>query len=178
MGLTNASQQFQQMMEDRLFPVRDVADPYIDDILVGTLVEPGEDLLHAHDRDLRRVLEVLRRDQFIVDKRKCHLFVKEAEFCGHVLGGGTRRPSPGKLMAIQKWEFPQTITGLRAFLVFTNYYSTYIKDYAGIFACLQDKLKVPRADGKRGSKKRISWQPSDIEAFEKIKSILCGELGL
>jgi hypothetical protein len=60
MGLTNASQQFQQMMEDLLFPVRDVADPFIDDILIGTRVEPGEDLLAAHDKDVRRVLEVLK----------------------------------------------------------------------------------------------------------------------
>jgi len=44
MGLTNASQQFQQLLEDRLQPVRDVADPYIDDIIVGTRVGPGEDL--------------------------------------------------------------------------------------------------------------------------------------
>jgi hypothetical protein len=176
MGLTNASQQFQQMMEDRLFPVRDVADPYIDDILVGTKVGPGEDLFAAHDKDLRRVLELMRKDKFVADKRKCRLFVKEVEFCGHVLGGGARRPSPGKLMAIEKWELPQTITGLRAFLGFTNYYSSYVKDYAQVVACLQDKLKVPRAEGKKGSKKRISWKPSDIEAFEKIKSLLCGEL--
>ena len=60
MGLMNAIQQFQQMMEDRLYPVRDIADPYIDDIVVGTRVGPGEDLLAAHDKDLRRVLEVLK----------------------------------------------------------------------------------------------------------------------
>ena len=60
MGLKNASQQFQQMMEDRLGPARDVADPFIDDIIVGTRVEPGGDLLAAHDKDLRRVMELLR----------------------------------------------------------------------------------------------------------------------
>ena len=86
MGLTNASQQFQQMMEDLLFPVRDVADPFIDDILVGTRVEPGEDLLAQHEKDLRRVLDVLKKESLLADSTKCHLFVKEVEFCGHVLG--------------------------------------------------------------------------------------------
>ena len=72
MGLSNASQQFQMMMEDRLEPVRDVADPFIDDILVGTKTLNGEDALMTHDHALRRVLNVLHQDQFIADIRKCH----------------------------------------------------------------------------------------------------------
>ena len=80
MGLKNASQQFQQMMEDRLSSVRDCADPFIDDIIVGTRVEPGQDLLEAHDHDLRRVMEVLKTNCFICDPRKCHFFVDEVEF--------------------------------------------------------------------------------------------------
>ena len=42
-------------MEDRLQPVRDLADHYIDDIIIGTWVVPEEDLLKAHDKDVRRV---------------------------------------------------------------------------------------------------------------------------
>ena len=99
MGLMNASQQFQMMMEDRLFPVRDCADPFVDDIIVGTKGEPGEDLPRCHDADLRRVLDVLRNDKFVADVRKCHFFVNEVEFCGHVLRGGLRKPAPGKLRA-------------------------------------------------------------------------------
>ena len=42
MGLANASQQFQQMIDDRLQPVGDIATPYIDDILIGTSVDKGQ----------------------------------------------------------------------------------------------------------------------------------------
>ena len=178
MGLTNASQQFQQMMEDRLFPVRDVADPYIDDILVGTRVEPGEDLVGQHEKDLRRVMEVLKVEKFVCDPKKCPFFVKEVEFCGQILGGGTRRPAPGKLMAIEKWPVPKTITELRSFLGFTNYYSSYIHEYAKLVGRFQDKLRVPRTEGKKGSKKQISLDEADIAAFEEIKRRLCGELVL
>ena len=94
MGLKIASQQFQQMMEDRLAPCRDVADLFIDDIIVGTRVEPGEDLLEAHDKDLRRVMGILLANKFICDIRKCNFFVDEMEFCGHILGG-CRKPAPG-----------------------------------------------------------------------------------
>ena len=55
---------------------------------------------------------------------------------------------------------------MRAFLGFTNYYSVYIHKYAETVAPLQEKLKVPRAEGKKGSKKEISWAPEDIQAFE------------
>ena len=72
------------MLDDRLQPVRDVANPYIDDILVGTWVEPGEDLLAALDRDFRKVLELLKAEEFIVGKWK--LFVKEVDFYGGIWG--------------------------------------------------------------------------------------------
>ena len=74
MGLKNAGIQFQMMIDDRLQPVRDVADAYIDDIIVGTRVEPGEDLFSAHDRDIRRVLQLLANEQLVCDIRKCKFF--------------------------------------------------------------------------------------------------------
>ena len=176
MGLTNAPQQFQQMLDDRLMPVKDVADPYIDDIIVGTRVEPGEDGIEKHEKDLRRVLDTLKADKLICDRKKCKLFVKEVEWCGHILGGGTRRPAPGKLMAIEKWEVPRTITELRKFLGFTNYYNSYIQGYSEVVGCLQDKLKVSKIEGKKGSKVRITWTEEDQKAFEEIKRRLCSNL--
>jgi hypothetical protein len=177
MGLTNAPQQFQQMIDDRLEPIKDIASPYIDDILVGTTVGEGEDLLAAHDRDIRRAMEVLKKEQFVVDD-KAKFFVPEVEFCGQILGYGMRKPAPGKLMAIEKWEVPKTITALRAFLGFTNYYNTYIHMYAEIAARLQDKLKVPRELGKKGSKQRVEFDAQDLEAFEELKHRLCSGLSL
>jgi len=175
-GLTNAARKFQQMMDDRLAPVRDIATPYVDDILIGTSIGEGEDLLEAHDRDLRRVLKILKEEYLVVDPKKAHLFVEEVEFCGQILGHGTRKPAPGKLMAIEKWEVPTTITALRAFLGFTNYYNTYIHMYAQIAARLQDKLKVPREVEKKGSKCKVEFDSEDLLAFEELKKRLCSGL--
>ena len=103
MGLKNASVQIQKMMESVLESVKDVADVYID----GTCLEGEGDLVEQHEKYLRRVLEVLKEQKLIVDISKCRLFVPEFEFCGHILGGGgTRRPAPGKLLAIEKWVTP------------------------------------------------------------------------
>ena len=88
MGSTNASGQFQQRMDDRLEPVSDIANAYIDDIIIGTRVNPGENLLKAHDRDIRRVLQLLKKENLIADISKCKFFVPEVEFCSHILGKG------------------------------------------------------------------------------------------
>ena len=76
--------------------------------------------IEEDDRDARRVMEVLRKHRLVANKKKCRYFVREVEFCGHILGGGKRRPAPGKLMALEKWEEPKTVTALRGFLGFTN----------------------------------------------------------
>ena len=70
-------------------------------------------------------------------------------------GGGCRRPAPGKLLAIEKWESPTDITELRSFLGFTNYYASYIKEYAHLVTGLQDKLKVPREIGKKAAELKL-----------------------
>ena len=67
---------------------------------------------------------------------------------------------------------------MRAFLGFTNHYNIYIPNYSEIVAPLQEKLKVPRSIGKKGSKHAISWTPEDIKSFEQIKRDLCKNLHL
>ena len=108
-----------------------------------------EDFLSNHNEDLRRVLEVLKAKKLVVDQ-KCDLFVREVEFCGQVLSNGTRRPMPGRCMAIEKWQTPRNVTELRGFLGFTNYYAVYLPGYAEWAARLQEKLKVPKGARQKG----------------------------
>ena len=81
-------------------------------------------------------------------------------------------------MAIEKWEVPKTITEIRSFLGFANYYSSYIKEFAKVTAILQEKLKVPKDVGKKGSRVKITWTPEDQEAFDEVKRRLCSGLEL
>ena len=106
------------------------------------------------------------------------MFMREVEFCGHVLKEGRRCGGPGKLLAIQNWERPHSITQLRGFLGLTNYYAGYVQGYASYAAPLMELLKVGRADGKKGSKKPVSWTPKACEAFENLKAALAAELEL
>ena len=53
-----------------------------------------------------------------------------------------------------------------------------MKEYAKLVGKLQDKLKVPREIGKKGSKVPISWTPEDQQIFQEIKNRLCASLFL
>ena len=73
---------------------------------------------------------------------------------------------------------PTTISGLRAFLGLANYYHTYVENYAQYAAPLMEKLKVPRAIGKKGSKARVTWTPEELDVFELLKKKLTTQLAL
>ena len=177
LGLKNGGAIFQRMMEWVLQGL-ECADVYIDDVIVGSTGETLEECLVHHDRDIRQVLDRLQEHALIVDKRKAHLFTAEVEFCGHVLREGRREPAPGKLLSIQKWELPRTVTQLRGFLGLTNYYSSYVPNYAEFAGPLMGKLQLNREDGKKGSTKPIVWKESEKLAFAKLKELLARHLEL
>jgi len=101
MGLKNAPAIFQKIMEWVLKDI-DFADPYIDDVIIGSTGATMEEAIENHGKDLERVLKRLVEVDIVVSTKKMQLFMKEVEFCGHILSEGKRRPAPGKLMALQK----------------------------------------------------------------------------
>ena len=171
MGLKNGNAMFQRMME---WVLRDLdnADPYVDDIIIGSTGYIEEELMENHERDLRALLQVLRMEELVVDPKKANLFMREVEFCGHILREGRRSPAPGKLLSIQKWELPMTITALRGFLGLTNYYSCYVQNFSSLASPLMAKIQVGRTDGIKGSTKPIKWEEQSKQAFETLKEAL------
>ena len=155
MGTKNGNAAFQRMIEDLLGPVQDCADPFVDDIIIGSGTEDmtEDELIEAHERDLRRVLSELHKHNMVCKPTKASLFVREVEFAGHVVGHGQRRPMPGKLASLHHWEKLQTISELRSFMGFCNYYSGYVRMYAELSGPLQKMLHVGKFDGRKGGEK-------------------------
>jgi hypothetical protein len=179
MGLTNSPPQFQRVHDYVARPAKDVAAPYIDDCLVGSFQQPSvEELLRQHDKDLRRYLDCLKENKLVASLKKCRFFCTSVEFCGHVLEGGERRPAPGKLMAVERWEAPKTVTALRGFLGFANYYSMYIENFAGLAAPLTELLKVDKEAGRKGSKVPVQLGAEQLQAFADVKKALLRGLKL
>jgi len=94
------------------------------------------------------------------------------------VGEGGPQTGPWKIDGNRKMGIPQNNFRVKSIFGFTNYYNTYIHEYAKVVACLQDKLKVSRVDGKKGSKVKITWTPEDQTAFEEVKKRLCSKLVL
>ena len=180
MGAKNGNAAFQRMMEDLLGPVRGCADPFVDDIIIGSGTEDmtEDELIEAHEKDLRRVLSELDKHNMVCKPTKASLFVKEVEFAGHVVGHGQRRPMPGKLASLHHWEKPQTISELRSFMGFCNYYSGYVRMYAELSGPLHKMLQVGKFIGRKGSKKKLAWSPEAEDALSRLKERLLGQLGL
>ena len=180
MGAKNGNAAFQRMMEDLLGPVRDCADPFVDDIISGSGTEDmtEDELIEAHEKDPRQVLSELDKHNMVCKPTKASLFVKEVEFAGHVVGHGQRRPMPGKLASLHHWEKPQTISELRSFIGFCNYYSGYVRMYAELSGPLHRMLQVGKFDGRKASKKKLAWGPEAEDAFSCLKERLLGQLRL
>ena len=111
-------------MEDLLGPVQDCADTFLDDIIIrsGTEDMSEDELIRAHEKDLRGVLDVLDRQQMVCKPTKASFLLKEVAFAEHVVGDGQRRQMPGKLAYLYHWEQPTTISELWSFMCFCNYY--------------------------------------------------------
>ena len=123
MGCKNCNASFQRMLEDILKPVADCANPFVHDIIVGSGTEgmTDEEVLAAHEADLRRVLDLLVSLQLSGSADKAAIAVNEVELAGHVVGMGQRKAIPGKIAAVENWERPNTVSEMRAFLGFCNY---------------------------------------------------------
>ena len=129
-------------------------------------------------RYLPTYLSELDKHNMVCKPTKASLFVKEVEFAGHVVGHGQRRPMPGELASLHHWEKPQTISELRSFMGFCNYYSGYVRMYAELSKPLHKMLQVGKFDGRKGSKKKLAWTPEAEDAFSRLKERLLGQLGL
>ena len=112
------------------------------------------------------MLDLLVRHRLTGSSDKATVAVSEVVFAGQVAGNGQWKPIPGKVAAIEHWEKPKTVSELRAYLGFCNYYSEYIKMHAKYAAPMTAMLKGNRVETKKRSKKAVVWNEESDCAFE------------
>ena len=99
---------------------------------IGSSGDTEEELLANDDRDVRAMLDRLPKEELVASVSKTNFFVRSVEVCGHVLDNRTRRPAPGKMLALERQCKPNNVQELRGFLGLANYYSGYVQSYASI----------------------------------------------
>ena len=75
---------------------------------------------------------------------------------------------PKKIEAIQKWPKPKTVTQVRSFLGFTNYYRKFMFQYAQIAKPLNE---LTSGENSHKKNKDIQWLPKHQESFNQLKDL-------
>ena len=124
-GLAQVPAYFQELMTGVLKDLP-FAMAYLDDIIVYSST-PEEHLQH-----IKTVFEKLRNAKLSMKLSKCHLFAKEIQYLGHILGMEGIRPVPAKTEAIKAMHPPVNPKQVHAFLGLVGYYRKFIKNFAKI----------------------------------------------
>ena len=87
---------------------------------------------------------------------------------GHRISEEGIETDDSRIKMICKWHAPKTVTEVRSFLGFTNYYSRFIYKYAQVTKPLYQLISGENASKKI---KAIVWDGECEEAFRKLKEI-------
>jgi len=118
-GLTNSPSTFQTMM-DTIFQDLTATGQvviYMDDILIAT----SNDIPH-HQQLVHQVLDKLEEHDLFLKPEKCTFEVPEIEYLGLVIGGGRVQMDRVKVQGVEGWQHPKTLTELRGWMGFINFY--------------------------------------------------------
>ncbi|KAJ9552777.1 hypothetical protein OSB04_016822 [Centaurea solstitialis] len=157
-GLTNAPAAFMDLMNRVCKPYLDeFIIVFIDDILIysKTAEERGE--------HLRKVLEMLKREQLYAKFSKCEFWLKEVQFLGHIVMQEEINVDPTKIEAIKDWESPKSPSEVRSFLGLAGYYRRFIEHFSAIVTPL---TALTKKDIK------FEWTPTCEYAFNDLKGKL------
>ena len=157
-GLTNAPATFMHLMHQtfRRF-LDDFVLVFLDDILIYSKT------LEEHERHVRQVLEVLRKEKLYAKESKCDFFKQEVEFLGHLVGRNGIRMMEDKVAAVSEWPTPTKVTDVRAFLGTAGYYRRFIRDFSSIAAPLSELTKEDV---------RFEWTVKQQQAFDRLKKAI------
>ena len=126
-GLTNAPATFQRWINSTLNIYLDIGSlVYLDDILIYS------NDLAQHKRDVRNIMEIIRRAEKKLKPSKCELHKNETEYLGYIINPDGVRADPVKTRAIEQWETPKTVKDMQCFTGFCNFYRRFINGFSRI----------------------------------------------
>ncbi|KAJ9546504.1 hypothetical protein OSB04_019047 [Centaurea solstitialis] len=157
-GLTNAPAAFMDLMNRVCKPYLDkFVIVFIDDILIYSKTA------EEHGEHLRKVLEMLKREQLYAKFSKCEFWLKEVQFLGHIVTQEGIKVDPAKIEAIKDWESPKSPSEVRSFLGLAGYYRRFIEHFSAIATPL---TALTKKDVK------FEWTSTCEYAFNNLKGKL------
>ena len=178
MGVKNGNAAFQRAFDDALKDYRDFARPFVDNIIVTLGGATYDESLQNHGKHLRLMLQHLREKKLAVSADRGNIFVEQVQLAGDVVGYGVNKPIPAKFASLEKWDKPRTVSELKAFLGFANYYQEFVRLYAQLAAPLYSMPQLSKSEARKGSDHPLHWTLEQDTAFEDLKRELLKPLAL
>ncbi len=129
---------------------------YMDDILIATSTT-----LIAHSDAVHAVLDLLREHDLYLKPEKCVWEAASIDYLGVILEKGMTRMDPTKISGIKDWPLPKTVTDVRSFLGFCNFYRAFIRDFANIARPLNQLTKKEHV---------WEWTDRQQQAFDTLRT--------
>ena len=79
------------------------------------------------------IFKVLEQAGLYLDISKCEFNTQSTKYLGFIVEVGKGiRMDPEKVKAIQEWQAPTTVKGVRGFLGFANFYRRFIRNFSNL----------------------------------------------
>ncbi|KAD4385312.1 hypothetical protein E3N88_25480 [Mikania micrantha] len=159
-GLTNRPAVFMDLMNRVCKPYLDqFVIVFIDDILIYSKSKA------KHEQHVKKILELLKKQQLYAKFTKCEIWLREVHFLGHVVKNDGIHVDPAKIEAIKNWDSSKTPTEIGSFLGLAGYYRRFISNFS--------KIALPLTKLTQKSEPLV-WEQKQEDAFQTLKQNLCG----
>ncbi|WVZ62939.1 hypothetical protein U9M48_012628 [Paspalum notatum var. saurae] len=157
-GLTNAPAYYMKMMNVIL---KEELDQFVvvftDDILIYSKTR------EEHEKQLRDVLEKLRKNQLYGKFSKCEFWLERVALLGRIVTAGGVSVDPEKVVAVSNWKTPRNMTEIKSFLGLAKYYRRFIDNFSKIAKPMTELLK---------DKVLFEWNDKHEKSFQCLKDKL------
>ena len=160
MGITNATETFQRMMNQVLKGLLyTICEVYLDDIIIYS------NTIEEHIEHVKQVVNRLNEYNLKIKLEKCKIAEQQIEYLSHVISHGTISPSPAKVADLMKYNPPLNAKQTHSFIGLGSYYRKFIEKFAHIVAPLREALQ----------EKVFKWDQKCTDAFNTLRSKLTSE---
>nr|GEZ52643.1 putative reverse transcriptase domain-containing protein [Tanacetum cinerariifolium] len=126
-GLTNAPAVFMDLMNRVCKPYFDkFVIVFIDDIMIYSKSK------QEHVEHLKKILELLKKEQLYAKFSKCEFWIPKVQFLGHMIDSQGIHVYPSKIESIKDWASPKNYNGDLSLLGLSGYYRRFVDGFSKI----------------------------------------------